>query len=164
MFPTQTGARLRRTNQFGHRDEQEYHDKQIAALHAEYAKLKNKMDQAYDDKLEGKISEEYWQSKAMQWREAQVQVRSALERHENASRCYFEEGLRILDLATKAYELWPRQASTEKRKLLNLIQSNCTFNGTSLTATYTKPFCWLAEGSGCSNWLPDVDSNHEHTG
>lgn len=147
-----------------HRDEQGYHDEQIAALHDQYAKLQTKMDRAYDDKLEGKISEDYWQRKAAEWREAQVQVRSAIERHENANRLYFEEGCRILNMATRAYALWPQQAPADRRKLLNMILSNCTFDGTNLTATYAKPFCWLAEGLACTNWLPDVDSNHEHTG
>ncbi len=146
------------------RDEQGYHDEQIAGLHAQYAKLQTKMDRAYDDKLEGKITEDYWQRKAAEWREGQVQVRSAIERHENANRLYFEEGCRILSMATRAYELWPQQAPDARRKLLNMILSNCTFDGTNLTATYAKPFCWLAEGLACANWLPDVDSNHEHTG
>ena len=60
-------------------------------------------------------------------------------------------------LAQNAHTLWLTQAQTEKRRLLNLLQSNCTFDGTNLTATYKKPFCSAiedrrAEGPVSSVW------------
>ena len=67
-------------------------------------------------------------------------------------------GHRILELASKAYSLWIRQDSFEKRKLLDILLSNCTFDGENLHPDYKEPFCWLAEGLECSDWLPFVDS------
>jgi len=43
-------------------------------------------------------------------------------------------------------------------RLLDMVQSNLLFDGTRLTATYAKPFCWLAEGQGGTYWLPLLDS------
>lgn len=54
--------------------------------------------------------------------------------------------------AQRPYELWLVQPQSERRKLLNLLLLNCTFDGETLRATYKKPFCWLAEGSLCSVW------------
>lgn len=51
---------------------------------------------------------------------------------------YFDAGIKVLTLAQNAYTLWLAQPQAEKRKLLNLLQSNCTFDGVSLTATYKK--------------------------
>lgn len=138
-----------------HRDEREYHAGQIASLQAQYKRLQDKIDSAYEDKLDGRISEEFWQRKSRGWRDEQVRVRAAVERHEQANQGYFDEGDRILDLASRAYDLWLQQPPEEKRKLLNLLLSNCTFDGENLSPTYKKPFCWLAEGLACSDWLPN---------
>ena len=141
-----------------HREEREYHDAQVATLQKEYARLQNRIDQAYEDKLDRKISEETWERKSAEWRAAQMRTRVALEQHENANQCYFDEGSRILELASKAYSLWIRQDSFEKRKLLDILLSNCTFDGENLHPDYKKPFRWWAEGLECSDWLPEPDN------
>jgi hypothetical protein len=114
--------------------------------------------EAGQDKLDGKISDEFWERKNADWRDAQLRIRASIEKHENANRYYFDEGCQILDLAGRAYDLWLKQDSFGKRELLNIVLSNCSFDGVSLTATYAKPFCWLAEGLVCSDWLPLLDS------
>lgn len=75
-----------------------------------------------------------------------------MERCENANRVYLAEAFRVLDLATGMHNLWLEQDSQGKRRLLNLLLSNCAFDGVSLTASYEKPFCWLAEGSLSTVW------------
>jgi len=144
----------------GHKDERAYHDEQIATLQSQYARLQMKIDAAYEDKLEGSISEDFWQRKSREWRAAQTGVLASIEKHQSANQVYFDEGDRILDLASRAYDLRRQQPPEEKRKLLNLLLSNCTFDGEKLRYEYAKPFCWLlglAEGSGCSDWLPEPE-------
>jgi hypothetical protein len=41
-----------------HRDEKVYHDGMIASLQAQYDKLQHRIDQAYTDKLDGKVPED----------------------------------------------------------------------------------------------------------
>jgi len=122
------------------------------------------MDKAYDDKLDGKISEDYWERKSREWRQAQVRVRASMEKHEHANQSYFDAGSRILDLAAKAYDLWLQQDSFGKRQLLNTVIPNCTFDGESLRAAYAKPFCWIAEGHERSDWLPQADGLRTYLG
>ncbi|GAH81000.1 unnamed protein product, partial [marine sediment metagenome] len=54
-----------------HQDEKQYHDQQISILNAQYTKLQNRIDQMYVDKLDGKISEEFYEEKLHEWREEQ---------------------------------------------------------------------------------------------
>ena len=129
-----------------HYDEELYHLDQIAKLQAEVNKLRTRLSSAYDDKLDGRIAEDLWESKSAEWKERLLELKQSIEKHENANHCYYDAGVKILRLAQRAYTLWLSQPQTEKRKLLDLLLSNCTFDGTSLTATYRKPFCWLAEG------------------
>ncbi len=147
-----------------HEEERTFHDGQIEVLQREYVRVQRLIDNAYEDKLEGRISEDLWQRKQREWGAALTDIRGRVENHENASRAYYDEGGRILDLASRAYDLWLQQNAVEKSKLLRVLLSNCTFDGTSLSPTYRKPFCWLVEGQECTNWLRGRGSNPQPSG
>lgn len=147
-----------------HRDEQTYHEEQIAELERRCAAVRRKLDVAYEDRLDRRIPEDLWQRKSREWREQIVHLRAAIERHDRASLAYFDQGFIILGPATRAHELWQQQEAQERRKLLEILLSNCSFDGEKLRATYRKPFCWLVEGRLCSDWLPGPDSNQQPTG
>jgi len=118
-----------------HQDERTYHEEQVAALERQCAAVQRKLDAAYEHLLERKISEHLWQRKSAEWRDQQVRLRAAIERHERANEVYFDEGFRILGLANRAYDLWLEQEAEERRKLLDILLSNCSFDGERLRAT-----------------------------
>jgi len=135
-----------------HRDEKAYHDAQISRLQGQVRKLQDRLDAAYEDKLDGDISEEFWRRKSQEWRSHQLELQRTVEAHQSANQLYLDAGVKILRLSQQAYPLWLSQPQMEKRKLLNLLLLNCTFDGENLYATYRKPFCWLAEGSVRPIW------------
>jgi site-specific DNA recombinase len=135
-----------------HVDEKAHHDEMIAKLTSQLGKLQQKLDRAYDDKLEGKITEEFWSKKSEQWREEQSRILSKLKWHQSANKSYFDEGIKILELANKAYFLYQKAEVQEKRKLLNYILSNCQVTNGTLYPTYRKPFDLIAEGVKTQDW------------
>ena len=147
-----------------HRDEREFHAATVERLQDEAKRMQARLDALYEDKLDGKITEDFWARKNAEYRAKQLEALAAVERHQTANHLYLDEGARILDLARRAYDLWAQQPQSGKRELLNLLLSNCTWDGENLCATYRKPFCWLAEGPSRPNWLPAPDSNQEPTG
>ena len=46
-----------------------------------------------------------------------------------------------------------------KARLLNIVQSNCVWNGLAARPEYKKPFDVLAKGLLSGYWLPGQDSN-----
>ena len=142
-----------------HADKKEYHEEQIARLEGELGRLRGRMDAAYEDKLGGRIGEDFWERKRREYQARQAEIMRCLEQHQKANTFYFDAGARVLRLAQKAYDLWLAQPQTEKRKLLDVLLLNCTFDGEDLGATYRKPFCWLAEGSLRSIWRARRDLN-----
>lgn len=56
-----------------------------------------------------------------------------------------DEGVQILELARSAQRLFARQESREKRRLLNFVLSNCTWDDGEIVATFRQPFDLLAE-------------------
>jgi site-specific DNA recombinase len=126
--------------------------------------ITNRIDQSYTDKLDGKIPEDLFVRKVNEWREAQSKILSQIRAHQTANDNYLEEGIRLLELANKAYSLYLRQSTHEKAPLLKSVQSNCLGDGVSPCPEDRKPFDILAEGLSSANWLPGPDSNQRPSG
>ncbi len=165
-------AWVRQALQASHTDEQRFHAEAIARLHKQYEQLQRRIDVAYEDRLDGRISTETFDRMAQGWRVEQAKVRREVEAHEAADRSYMEEGLALLELAGRAVDLYERQPPAERRKLLNFVLSNSTWREDNLEVAWRQPFDLLAESisavrqndnppdgnpGGHSEWLPTTD-------
>ena len=56
-----------------------------------------------------------------------------------------DEGVQILELARNAQRLFAQQPPREKRRLLNFLLSNCSWEDGEVVATFRQPFDLLAE-------------------
>ena len=98
----------------------------------------------YEDKLDGRIGNDFFDAKATEMRAVQTVIIRDLEAHQTANCSYIEEGVQLLELAHRAHVLFESQPASEKRKLLDFVLSNCTWKDGTLTAKYRKPFDVLA--------------------
>ena len=82
--------------------------------------------------------------------------------------------MRLLQLARNARQLFARQTPGEKKRLLNLLLSNCTWEDGEVRVVSRQPFDLIAEmtaalsagqsqgivmSKGHAVWLGDLDSN-----
>ena len=175
-FSGEALAWVRQALRESHRDERQFHDEAVAKLQREHHRLQTRIDSMYEDKLDGRIGNDYFDSKATEMRAAQAAITREIQAHQTANRGYIEEGVQLLELAHNAHALFETRPATEKRKLLDFVLSNCTWKGGQLTAKYRQPFDVLAvavaseqqqkavgsaETGRFDNWLPDMDSNHD---
>jgi hypothetical protein len=56
-----------------------------------------------------------------------------------------DEGVQLLELARNAQRLFAKQEPREKRRLLNFVLSNCTWEDGEVVATFRQPFDMLAD-------------------
>jgi len=162
-----------------HGEQKRFRDEAVARLRAEHAKLQNRLDKIYTDKLDGVIAGDFYERKSQEWRGEQDVLQEGLARHERASRTYFEEGVQLLELAKNAAKLFKMQISKEQRRLLDFALSNCTWANGDLTVEFRQPFDLLAlaaddrsaakatkesENRPCPEKLPERDSNRRHAG
>jgi site-specific DNA recombinase len=78
-----------------------------------------------------------------QWREEQNCCQREIERHQQADQSYMDEGVQLLELAQNAQRLFAKQAPHEKRRLLNFVLSNCTWeDGRVVTPSASRLICW----------------------
>ena len=127
-----------------HEDEKRFRDQSISRLQAEYTKLQNRLDKIYEDKVDGVISAEFFERKSREWFAEQSKLLRQIEEHQAANQTYITEGVRLLEVARRAYGLFQKQPPREKRRLLNFVVSNSSWKGGELTATFRQPFDMLA--------------------
>src|SRR4029077_8016762 len=128
------------------------------------------------DKLDGKIGGGFYDRFACERREGQRGLQREIDRHQQADEAYMDEGVQILELARNAQRLFAEQEPSEKRRLLNFVLSNCSWEDGAVRATYRQPFDLLTETTAIAahseadgaastakkeNWLPLMDSNHD---
>ena len=131
-----------------------------ASVRQRLAALRTRMDQMYEDKLDGRIDEEFWSRKMSEWRTQERTLQSALDSlntplPENQALTV----QRILELANKAHFLYLTRNHQERGQLLKTVVSNCTTDGVSLAPTYRKPFDIIFQRAKNEEWWALEDSN-----
>jgi site-specific DNA recombinase len=126
--------------------------------------VRHRIDQAYTDKLDGKISDDLWTRKAAEWQNEEQQVLMALQGLEQIQPDRVLNGIKILELANKAHFLYLKQTPTEKAKLLKMVLSNCSIDALNVYPTYRKPFDLIFNQVKTKGWCARRDSNSRPSG
>jgi site-specific DNA recombinase len=143
-----------------HADEQRAHEQAIGRLRAEYDRLQRRIDAMYTDKLDGKIGGDFYDRMATQWREEQRHCLRDIERHQDAEQSYMDDGVKILELARNAHALFECQTAREKRRLLNFVLSNCSWQDGEVTVVLREPFDFLAKTNAAAARMGEVSAGN----
>ena len=130
-----------------------------AHLQQRLAEVRRRMDQAYTDKLDGKIPEDFWQRRMVDWQaeKQKINITLAALRTENNDR--IADAKRILELANKAYFLYVARKPAEQARLLKKVLLNGAIDGTSVYPTYRKPFDVIFKRAKREEWSGRADLN-----
>jgi site-specific DNA recombinase len=139
--------------------EEEIREQQQRVLQQRLALVQRRMDQAYQDKLDGKISEEFWARKSSEWQLEEHQVVGSIQSLKAVKPGRLLDAARILELANKAYFLYVKQSAAEKAKLLKMVLSNCAIDAVSIYPTYRKPFDLIFQRTKTEEWRAWRGSN-----
>src|SRR5262249_15978783 len=100
----------------------------------------------YLDKLDGRINAAFYDRKSAEWRAEQERPEAAIEEQRQGNRTYIDAGVRLLELASRAHELFQNQGPAEKRGLLKFVVSNSTWRDGRLSVSYRPPFDLILDG------------------
>ncbi len=132
-------------------------------LESQVEGLRNRIEKAYVDKLDGRISEEFWQERDLSWRTREQEILREISAFDRNEPKRILDATRILELAHKAYFQYVRQDPPEKAKLLRIVLSNCAIDCVSLYPTYRKPFDLIFQAARTKGWQAWGDSNSRPT-
>ncbi len=124
-----------------------------ARLERELDALHRRMDTAYDDKLNGTISDEFWQRKQADWESEDARLKGLISAlNEGTIDDRLLDMRRILELAQRAHSLYLTREPSEQAKLLKKVLLNCSIDAVSLYPTYRKPFDLIFKRAKSEEW------------
>ena len=135
-----------------HSQKERFQREAIKNLQEQHRRLKARLEGAYDDKLDGAIDDKFWRMKSAKFNSELTEIEASLESHRKANHSYLQVGGQIIDLARHAYDLFMKRDNWERRRLLDVVLSECTFEDGNLYVTYSKPFNFFVEGSKTKRW------------
>ena len=115
------------------------------ALQGRQSAVRKRMDRAYQDKLDGKIPDDFWERKMAEWTTEDRSIQDALGRLERPTTERLLTAQRTLELANKAYSLYLTRNPQEQAQLLKTVLLNCAVDGATIQPTYRKPFDLIFE-------------------
>ncbi len=154
-------------------DEKVFHQQAITRLQTESARIQQRIDIMYEDRLDGRVTVEMFERKHHEYDERLKEIEREVQKHRNANYTYIEEGAMLLDIASRAVDIYDLQPIHEKRKIIQVVLSNSTYSVGRLHPVYRKPFSMLLQAqrehqntraasvSSDPNeiWYPRQDSN-----
>ncbi|MFH1514235.1 MAG: zinc ribbon domain-containing protein [bacterium] len=129
-----------KTLKLGNEERKQHHSQALKELRKRQTILQQRIDKAYEDKLDGKINEKTWANKTADWHAEVKDIDIQIAAHNESNYACIESGIKIIELSQKAHELYLEQNSEEKRKLIELTLSNLTLNGSNLHYNWLEPF------------------------
>lgn len=78
-----------------------------------------------------------------------------------ADETYYINAKYILNLASRAKELFESSEPEQKRLLINTALQNLSLDDENLHYDWVKPFATIAESVDRSDWLRGLDSNQQ---
>ena len=127
-----------------HKERFSYLKKRGESLEREQERLEQKRKIAYNDRLSGVISQEDYVAIRSEFQTRQSEIQGRLADLRSSGRVYVDDGVRVLELAQKASQLYEKQSPLEGRRLLNILFSNSIWMDQKLQPNFRKPFDVLA--------------------
>jgi DNA invertase Pin-like site-specific DNA recombinase len=137
-------------------EKNKFRDEAIAGLRQKSDTLRARIDKAFVDKLDGRITEAFWLSHANRWQEELAAIECEIAAYSKADVPYYEWGKWILELGQNAHRLYLRGTNDDKRYLLNLVKSNFSLRGATIEYKLRSPFNQMAEWALKSRSAPPI--------
>lgn len=136
-----------------HKAKVEYHTRTMKNLQSEYDRIENRLDKMYEDKLDGNITEDKYDTLLDKYKRIQADLLIQMEQHSNADENYFVKASKLLELAYRAHELFEKADAYQKRELLFCLFQNSQMDGKKLIPSLKMPFDAILEANKTKDWL-----------
>lgn len=128
-----------------HAQEIEYKEATLKTLNDRYSTLQRRLDNLYDDRLDERITAEFWSKKQKDITDEQNALQDQIKALKSEEAKYFEIWLNILDLALRAREIYERRTPEQRRLLLAHIFSSLMLKDSEVDPVFKAPVAKLAQ-------------------
>lgn len=145
---------VRKALKDNHSFEIEAREKELSQLRQQLDAQQQRIDALYDDKVDRKITVEFYQRKYPEYDAEFQRINRSIKRLEEANKNYLNLGSAIFELAhasAKVYESCPTHI--EKRELLNSVFSNLKVKDGIVLPAYKNGIQLIAKRAKSNDWL-----------
>ena len=97
---------LKKALKESHQDELQYHNDTVGELHVRYEAAQKRLDKLYDDKIDEKITPEFYSHKVKQYSDEKDEITESNKKHSNAITSFLNHGVSIYELSQRAKEIY----------------------------------------------------------
>ena len=145
-------AWIRKALKESHKELIEYNTTSSNELNERFKTIEGRFEKIYDDKLDGKITEEFYNKQFKRYTKEKEEIAESLNKQSKNSNKFYQLSMNIYDLAQRAKEIYHKAKSVNiKRQLIRLIFSNLSINQGVLDYEYSKAFKLLYEAVEATN-------------
>lgn len=123
-----------------HEAEQAYYEQNVAAINKKITTIDLKMKVMYEDRLDGRITPEDYDEKVKDCKAQRKDFLEQLGEHNEADASFNINASKVLNISSRAWELFESSEPEEKTQLLNFALQNFSLSGKNLLFEAKIPF------------------------
>lgn len=126
---------------------EQYDENKIDTLHATIKRLKTRLNKLYIDRIDGIIDEDFYNENRKTWQSELEDAKIGLSAILKNNKYFIEDVGRVLELCKNASTLYLNETDEEKRKLVNILCSNLSWDGENLHIELKSAFGQLLKNA-----------------
>lgn len=107
-----------------HSGKKEFTKQEIEHYRKEIDKYQSRIENAYEDKLDGSITQELYDKYRKEWSKEKQKYQDKLDKLNYADEKYYSTASQLLELASRSYELFMGSEPEQKRQIISLTLQN----------------------------------------
>lgn len=147
----------------------EYTNNSYDQIHKKLKTIEKRINALYEDKIDGIITQEFWEEKNRAWSKEKYKLQVQLESISKTNDTFREGSNLLLNVLKDLPQLYLQGNKIEKKKILNLIGSNFIYKDKELSIVLNSVFNYLLNfdfskngGVDCSTLELFVNGLREH--
>ena len=112
----------------------------IGRLQARHDQIEARIETMYMDKLDGRITQEFFDKQSATWRREQDGLQRKIQKIQKAAPAPIDQAVDMLRLTSRANELFLQQPAAEQRRLLQVVVEKAAWQDGALLTTLFEPF------------------------
>jgi DNA invertase Pin-like site-specific DNA recombinase len=122
------------------RTEQAARAEAIKKLRARFDQIEARIETMYMDKLDGRVTQEFFDQTAAGWRQDQDDLLRRIRGIEKATPAPLDQAIDMLRLTSRTSELFLQQPASEQRRLLQTVVASASWKNGGLRIALFEPF------------------------
>lgn len=152
VIPPAALEKIRKAIREATASERELAETRLGVLRSEESRLKKRLEQAYEDRLDGVLTTDEYREKSAAWRDRLSALRCELGALETKPELFLDEAAKILEMGQRAHALYLRQKDGyERRRLIDLVVSKVMILGRRVVLNLREPFNTLSKLAFAAN-------------